>query len=193
MSRELEPDPEMWEALEHGRKLSAILEDFYARVFQDARLSPFFHGVTRQRVVEKQYSFMHQLFTGEPVYFGDRPRNAHHWMVISDELFDYREDLLADCLRRAGLPEHLVRRWRAVDERFRKQVVKSKPFAKKLRGVALPLTGYESIELAVGSCCDGCQAVLDQGASASYHRRTGHTYCVPCMARMQTTRASARP
>lgn len=181
----------MWAALDQGRKLIPILTDFYSRVFEDARLSPFFHGVTKQRVIEKQYSFMHQLFTGERVYFGDRPRNAHHWMVISDELFDYREDLLADCLRRGGLPEHLVSRWRAADEIFRKQIVKSQPKPKKLRGVELPLDGYEAIELAVGSCCDGCQTILEPGVTAKYHLRTGQTYCTTCMTDLQMSRTNA--
>jgi truncated hemoglobin YjbI len=190
---DLEPDPEMWAALEQGEKLSVILEDFYTRVFADPLLAHFFHGVTRQRVIEKQYSFMRQIFTGEQVYFGDRPRNAHHWMVISDELFDYREDLMAECLRRAGVAEHLVERWRSVDEIFRKQIVKSEPFPKKLRGVELPLSGYEALELAVGACCDGCHAVIEPGALVKYHKRTGQTYCTGCMTDRERTRESARP
>jgi truncated hemoglobin YjbI len=177
---DLKPDDEMWSALEHGEKLTRILDDFYGRVYQDPRLAPFFHGVTRERAIEKQYSFLRQIFTGEPIYFGDRPRNAHHWMVISNELFDYREALMEECLRRACLPEPLVQRWRAIEERFRKQIVKSAPFGKKLRGVTLPLEGYESLELAVGACCDGCSEAIEAGARASYHVRTGRTYCAAC-------------
>ncbi len=178
---DLEPDPEMWVALRDGDGLTEILTDFYARVYDDPRLAFFFEGVTKARAIEKQYQFLRQIFTGEPVYFGDRPRNAHHWMVISDELFDHREELMASCLRRYGLPEHLVARWRAVEEIFRKQIVKSVPRGKKLGGVELPFDGHDTVELAVGTLCDGCGAPMDQGTKAEYHVRTGKTYCPSCV------------
>jgi hypothetical protein len=121
-----------------------------------------------------------QIFTGENVYFGDRPRNAHHWMVISDELFDYREDLLADVARRHGVPEHLLERWRDMHEVFRKQIVKDKPFGKKLSGMELPVDGYDSIQVDVGTMCDGCHGEIDAGQTVQYHRRTGQTFCQTC-------------
>jgi len=178
--RGLRPDPELWSALGEGALLTTILTDFYTRVYSDARLAPFFESVSIDRAIEKQWSFLCQIFTGEDVYFGDRPRNAHHWMVISDELMTYREELMASCLRRHGLAEPLVARFRAVEESFRKQIVKDRPRAKKLRGTTLPLDGYEPLELAVGSVCDGCQASVEAGASIRYHRRTGRIRCCDC-------------
>ena len=50
-SNDLKPDPEMWKALEYGEKLTAILTDFYIRVYEDVRLAHFFEGVTRPRAV----------------------------------------------------------------------------------------------------------------------------------------------
>lgn len=170
----------MWAALDGGVKLREILTDFYTRVYADGRLASFFFGVTRDRAIEKQYSFLAQIFTGEPIYFGERPRNAHHWMVISDELFDYREALMEECLQRAGLPEPRIREWRALEEVFRKQIVKHRPVPKKIRGVELPLEGYEGLVLAVGSLCDGCQGPMEPGLAVSYHVRTGRTYCPAC-------------
>ncbi|MBK8996856.1 MAG: CDGSH iron-sulfur domain-containing protein [Myxococcales bacterium] len=178
---DLAPDPEMWQWLDEGKKLRAILQDFYGRVYADGRLAPFFHGVTKQRAVEKQYSFLCEKFTGEACYFGDRPRNAHHWMVISNELFDYREELMEECLRRAGMPEPLVARWRRLEEVFRKQIVKSAPVGRKIRGVELPLHGYEPLALDLDFLCDGCAAEVRQGETVHYHRRTGRTYCVRCV------------
>lgn len=178
---DMRPDPEMWEALEHGRKLERILRDFYDRVFADERLAPFFHGVTKQRAIEKQYSFLMEKFTGDKCYFGDRPRNAHHWMVISEELFDYREELMEQCVRRAGLPEHLVERWRALEEVFRKQIVKDRPFGRKIRGEELPFEGYEVLEMSLDFVCDGCTEEVVAGQQVHYHRRTGRTYCKVCV------------
>ena len=140
-----------------------------------------------QRAIEKQYSFLRQIFTGEPIYFGERPRNAHSWMVISEELFDYREELMEGCLRRHGLPEHLVARWRGVEEIFRKQIVKEKPFGKKIRGVEIPFEGYDSMELSVGALCDGCEGVLEPGTTIRYHRRTGKSYCPTCSPAREAT------
>lgn len=177
----IQPDPEMWQALQEGTLMSRILEDFYTHVFEDERLAPFFEGVTRRRAIEKQFSFMRQLITGEKVYFGDRPRNAHHWMVISNELFDYREQLMVDCLRRHGLAEALVERWRAMEEHFRGDIVKDEPWKRKMGDVELPVDGYEETVLDVGSLCDGCGAEIDAGVEVRYHLRLGSIYCPGCM------------
>jgi truncated hemoglobin YjbI len=178
---DLDPDPELWSALGEGGKLAEILRDFYGRVYEDSRLAPFFKGVTIGRAIEKQYSFLSEKLTGNKLYFGYRPRNAHHWMVISDELFTHREELLESCMRRAGLAEPMVERWRALDEVFRKQIVKSKPYPLKLRGQALPLDGYEALDTVVGSLCDGCEGEIPPRVRAEYHVRTGKLYCHECM------------
>ncbi len=178
---DLQPNPRMWAALRDGVGLSEVLDVFYTRVLKDERMAPFFEGVSKQRIAEKQYSFMRQIFTGERIYFGDRPRNAHSWMVISDELFDYREELLAQCLREYGLSEDLIEEWRAVDEIFRKQIVKTKAFGRKIRGVEAPVDGYERESLSAGTLCDVCSAELNVGTVVSYHRRTGKVFCSACM------------
>lgn len=177
---DLGPDPEMWAALDSGVKLREILSDFYDRVFEDERLMPFFGEVTKDRVIDKQYSFLSDKFTGERRYLGDRPRNAHHWMVISHELFDYREDRMESCLRRAGLAKHLISRWRALEEAFRKQIVKDDPIPRKIRGIELPLEGYDDLLMSVGSICDGCRQEIQSGEMVKYHVRTGKTLCGAC-------------
>ncbi len=178
-----DPDPEMWDALQQGALLSEILTDFYQQVYKDPQLAPFFEDTTKQRAIEKQYNFLRQIFTGENVYFGDRPRNAHHWMVISDELFDYREELMANCLRNHGLAEFLVERWRAVEEIYRKQIVKTKPWNKIIDGVSYPVEGFDEIVLSCGSICDNCQNEVATGEKVRYHVRLGTIYCKSCMDR----------
>src|SRR5512139_2311450 len=180
--REFPPDPEMWAALKEGEVMAAILTDFYTRVFEDPVLSPYFTGVTKQRLIEKVYSFMRQIFTGEKLYFGDRPRNSHHWMVIPDEIFDYREALMASCMRRQGLAEHLIGRWQAIEESYRGDIVKAKPFARVIDGVELPVEGFGHTVLEVGALCDSCERVLDPGEEVRYHLRLGHIYCDACHA-----------
>jgi truncated hemoglobin YjbI len=176
----LAANPGLWVALERGKKLRVILEDFYAEVYRDERLVPFFHATTIEWAIDHQYAFLGEIFSGEPMFFGDRPRNAHHWMVITDELFDYREALMERCLRRHGLAEEHIVAWRAVEEVFRSHIVKSAPFARMRNGVAMPLDGYDRIALDAGGVCDRCEHEIARGGDAWYHVRTGKAFCGTC-------------
>lgn len=179
----IEPEPELWAALGQGPGLKALLEQFYAEVFADPRLAPFFHAVTKQRAIEKQYEFLAALFSGDQKYFGLDPFNAHHWMVISDELFDYREALMERVMRRRGLAEHLVRRWSRIHELFRRELVKATPRGLILAGVEQPAEGYTEETALIATVCDGCAAEVLEGARGRMHVRTGKFFCTHCSAR----------
>lgn len=178
----LRADLELWDALERGPGLMAILRAFYDQAFADARLAPFFHNVTKQRAIEKQYSFLADLFSGEREYFGLRPFNAHHWMIISDELFDYREAMFERCVRDYGLPEHLIQRWNAVHEIFRREIVKSTARGLIIDGVEQVREGYSVVTIEVPTVCDGCEGEVHMGESARMQNRTGELYCERCSA-----------
>lgn len=175
-----EADPEMWSALGEGALLSAILTDFYTRVFEDPILAPYFRGITKDRLIGQVFSFMRDAFKGERLYFGMRPRTSHHWMVISDEIFDHRERLMESVLRHHGLPEHLIQRWRRFEEGFRGDIVKATPWKLVIDGVEMPLDGFGEQELSIGTLCDGCQRAVDAGERVRYHLRLGLTYCAAC-------------
>ncbi|MEJ2391520.1 MAG: group 1 truncated hemoglobin [Gammaproteobacteria bacterium] len=181
----LAPDAEMWQALDEGQLLRSILTDFYTQVYADAALSPFFTGVTIDRIIDKQYSFLRSIFTGEKCYFGDHPKNAHHWMVISDDLFDYRAALLENSMRKHNLPSHLIRRWQKIESVFRKVIVKDTPIPRKVGNQALPLDGYNPITLDVSSLCDCCGSEIPSGTDGYYHRRTGQLNCARCHQRTE--------
>lgn len=181
--RTIAADPELWNALEEGTLLKRILTDFYDRVYEDPRLSPYFHKVTKRRAIEKQYEFLASVFTGKRSFFGLNPFNAHHWMVISDELFDYREALMEEVIGPYQLPPHLVRRWLALHELFRREIVKSTPRGLIVDGVEHDLEGYSEETLSVGSLCDGCGAEMPQGSVGRMHHRTGQLFCARCAAR----------
>lgn len=176
-----DPDPEMWQALEQGKLLTKILQDFYTRVYDDPNLASFFENTTKRRSIEKQYNFLHQLFTGNNVYFGDRPRNAHHWMVISNELFDYRASIMADCLLTHGLSEELIQRWMTMENRYRGEIVKDKPWSRFKFGKEIPMDGYEELTMDSATLCDNCQAEINVGDVVRYHVRIGKVYCQQCM------------
>jgi len=173
-------DPELWKALGEGTLMAEILADFYTRVFEDPVLAPYFRGITKDRLIGQVYSFMRDVLAGERMYFGMRPRTAHHWMVISDEIFDHRERLMEACLRRHGLAEHLVQRWRRVEEGFRADIVKATPWKLVIDGIEMPLDGFGEQELSIGTLCDGCQRAVEAGERVRYHLRLGLTYCATC-------------
>ncbi len=175
-----EPELELWRALDEGPKLTRILRDFYDIAYADARLAPFFHSVTKQRAIEQQHAFLADLFTGKRTYFGLRPFNAHHWMVITDELFDYREALLMEVARSHGLSEAMLRRWTAMHEIFRREIVKGSARGMVVDGEEQALKPPERVVVECASMCDGCEDELPAGADARFHPRGGKLFCMRC-------------
>ncbi|MCK5360409.1 MAG: 2Fe-2S iron-sulfur cluster binding domain-containing protein [Gammaproteobacteria bacterium] len=175
-----EPLPEVWEALQKGDLLQKILDGFYDDVFEDELMAPYFANSTKKRAKEKVYSFYRRLFSGEKIYFGDRPRNSHHWMVITNELYDYRERLLEKHMRKQGLPEDAIRKWQAYEELYRGDIVKSKPRGRMVGNIEAPASGFGKLVMDVGGMCDNCHEEITIGTEVSYHLRTGDTYCPSC-------------
>lgn len=174
------PDPELWSRLGNGKVLRDVLRDFYDIAFEDEQLGPYFAGVTRQRLREKQYSFLRSLMVGTRDYMGQRPRNAHHWMVIPGWLFDYRLELLEDCMRDHGLTEPWIERWHALESFFRNDIVKQTPWPRRIGGSEVLLDGLEEAVLEDGGQCDGCGRIIARGESVSFQLREGRLYCGDC-------------
>lgn len=175
-----EPDPELWMALQDGRLVRQVLEDFYDRVYADPLLSPFFERVTKDRVTDKQYSFMKQCITGEKVYFGQRPRNAHHWMIISDALFDHRQALMLQALQAQNLTPDQIDRWVRIEEHFRADMVKTEVWPRRLGDEEVLTEGFARETLLEATVCDHCGAEIDAGTTVAYHRRLGQVSCRVC-------------
>lgn len=177
-----ETDPLLWQELDHGLKVRAILEDFYRRVYADERLAPFFEGSTMGRAIDKQYSFLQQLMTGERCYFGDRPRNAHHWMVITDDIYDYRQALMHRTQKDHGLSDCQMARWTRLENHYRDDMVKDKPWPRRIGDVEIPLEGFAEETLSEGSICDYCEGIVEAGTTVRYHLRLGKISCPACYA-----------
>lgn len=177
-----QPDPTLWHALGEGRVVRQVLDTFYARVFADPLLSPYFRGLTPGHVAGKQYAFLYKAMTGEDVYFGDNPRDAHHWMVISHALFDHRQALMAQAQREHGLTEEQIARWSRFELPYRADIVKDAPWPRERFGKLQPLAGHEQTRLEVGSVCDSCGEEVAAGAQVLVHLRLGTISCARCQA-----------
>ena len=177
-----DPDPDLsiWQELADGAKVREVLIDFYDRVYADERLSPFFDGVSKSRLVEKQFSFMKYLFTRQHVHFGQRPRNLHHWMVISDDLMDHRRHILDATFRDHGLTDEQRHVWHMYEEKFRNDIVKDKPWPIKIGDEFVDLESFDKETLGCATICDHCGEPVDAGVEVLYHRRTGKISCPNC-------------
>lgn len=183
-----EPAPWLWMALtEPVDKVRKVLEDFYAAVYADPALAPFFERITQDRVTGKQYSFLKQCLTGEKIYMGDRPRNAHHWMVISDELMDHRQALMHTALVANGLTEEQISHWVRIEEHFRADIVKSEVWPKRIGDEELSTEGFAQEILLDATVCDHCGAEIAAHTLVTYHRRLGQVSCSACASGLVVT------
>jgi ferredoxin/truncated hemoglobin YjbI len=181
LKTKLPTDPQLWQELDEGKRVRQILDAFYAKVFADERLAPYFQHTTAHHVAGKQYAFLYESMTGEDVYFGDNPYNAHHGMVISDALFDHRQHLMLETLEEHGLSDDQIRRWTAFEEPYRPQIVKAQVMPRiGNAGVETRPDGFGEETLTEGSVCDHCGAAIAAGTVVLYHRRLGSISCPAC-------------
>lgn len=185
-------DPGLWAELKEGQTVRRVLEDFYDRVYADPVLSPFFGRVTKDRVTDKQYSFMKQCVTGEKVYFGDRPRNAHHWMIISEALFDHRQSLMLQALQASELTPEQIRRWVRIEEHFRPDMVKTEAWPRRVGDEDIFTEGFASETLSEATVCDHCGGEIAAGTTVAYHRRLGQVSCRVCASGLPPHASSAQ-
>ena len=176
------PDPELWAALDEGRIARQVFEAFYAKVYADEQLAPFFAKVTMARAIDKQFSFFKQCVTGEKSYMGDRPRNAHHWMIITHDLFDHRQRLMRETLQAQGLSDALVARWQRFEEYFRPDLVKSSVWPRQVGDTLVMQHGFCTEVLGEASLCDHCGAEVAAGQTVQLHQRLGTIACMACSA-----------
>lgn len=173
-------DESMWARLEDGAVIKRVLDDFYIEVYQDPILSPYFYKVTKEWAASKQYAFLVDAFGNKREYFGANPFNAHHWMIIQDWVFDYREDLFTKYLHKHGVDEDIQRRWLWYHEIFRREIVKSKVRGLIIGGEERRVQGFTDERIDVATLCDGCQGEINEGEYARLHHLSGHLFCLGC-------------
>lgn len=162
---EVRPDPAWYASIGGDATVQRALALFYDRVFADPIIGHHFRTSDKEMLKAKQFGFMKRCFTGErDAYIGQRPRNAHHAMVISDAEFDHREALMRDALRDVGLAQVQIDRWIAVEELFRRQIVKSAPQPLYYRGFETYWAHEPKPErLECASVCDVCGGEVEAG------------------------------
>lgn len=174
------PDLVLWHQLDHGRLVRRVLETFYQKVYADPLLQPFFERVSMERVIGKQYSFLMQCMTGDNVYIGERPKNAHHWMVIPEALFEHRQQLMAQAQREHGLSPDQMAGWARYEEHFRADIVKHAPWPRRMGDQVIDTERYDTITLDEATVCDHCGAEIAANSTVRFHVRLGQVGCQRC-------------
>ncbi|MCB0419847.1 MAG: group 1 truncated hemoglobin [Bdellovibrionales bacterium] len=104
-----------------------VNEIFYDKIYDHPWMSLYFKEIDKEFITKQQTDFIIGALGGPKKYGGRMPSNAHTHMVITDELFDLRQQLLIEALNEAHAPEILTNFWLKIDEAFRGAIVQSDP------------------------------------------------------------------
>ncbi|MBT4762587.1 MAG: group 1 truncated hemoglobin [Bdellovibrionaceae bacterium] len=102
-----------------------VVKIFYDEVFKDPWIGQFFEGHDQEHLEKQQADFMIQSMGGPRAYSGKFPKPAHQHMLISDELFEYRHEMLDRALKESGASDDFRIEWMRLDSAFKKAIVKT--------------------------------------------------------------------
>ena len=97
---------------------------FYDKAYAHPWLSKYFTDKPQEVLENQQTDFMVQLMGGPKAYGGKSPKSAHQHMVISDELFELRAQMLSDSIKEAGINDNLREEWLEADRTLKRALVK---------------------------------------------------------------------
>jgi len=115
---------DLYNELKDKNIIRKINDRFYEKVYKHPWLSQFFAAVEQDFISAQQSDFIVGAIGGPKLFSGRFPSNAHPHMLITDELFDLREQLLIEAMDEIGAPEKLQIAWLRIDESFRRVIVK---------------------------------------------------------------------
>ena len=104
--------------------LKKVSKVFYDKVYKDQWIGKYFQHIEQERIEAQQIDFMTQSLGGPKVYCGRLPGPTHQNMFISEELFELRQKYLIEALDESNASEELKQRWLAIDEAFKRKIVK---------------------------------------------------------------------
>lgn len=104
--------------------LRKVHKIFYDELFQHPWIRPYFTDKPQEVLENQQTDFMAQLMGGPRCYGGKTPKMAHQHMHIVEEMFDIRNDVLSDAIKKAGIADDLREEWLAADRSLKQAVVK---------------------------------------------------------------------
>ncbi len=104
--------------------LQLVSKIFYDKIYAHPWIGQYFKEIDQSFIESQQVDFMADALGGPKQYLGKFVPKAHAHMLINEELFQLREQLLNEAFAEAGACEALVKKWNKIDRAFKAKVVK---------------------------------------------------------------------
>ncbi len=117
-------DKSLYDRLGGKQTLERVHKTFYDLAYAHPWLSKYFTDKPQRVLEEQQTDFMSYLIGGPNRYAGKTPKMAHQHMVITEELFEVRRQLLSDAIKQERISDALREEWLAADGALKKALVK---------------------------------------------------------------------
>ena len=111
--------------------LEKIAKSFYDKIYKHPWIGKYFENIPQDHIERQQVDFAQGLLKGPVAFSGRMPKDAHMHMVINDELFDLRNQILRETLEEYSVSKDLIELWINIDASFRKVIVKNHDQAQK--------------------------------------------------------------
>lgn len=115
----------LFERLGGRSVIERVHKIFYNKIYAHPWLGLFFKEIDQIHIESQQTEFMMMLFGGPKIYGGRMPIDAHEHIMISEELFTQRRELLRESLQEAGILEGEANEWLNIDGAFKKVLIKN--------------------------------------------------------------------
>ena len=107
--------------------LKIVSKVFYDKIYKDPWIGKYFAQVSQEHIEKQQVDFMAEALGGPNAYYGAFVPEAHKHLMISEELFELREQYLFESFDECNASAALRERWLKIDRAFRHAVVKRSP------------------------------------------------------------------
>jgi hemoglobin len=104
--------------------LETVHKIFYDKLYAHPWLGQLFSHVSQPLIEAQQSDFMSYLMGGPKIYSGRMPIDAHMHILITEEMFALRHELLRESLQEAAVSEQESKEWLAIDLAFKKVLLK---------------------------------------------------------------------
>lgn len=104
--------------------LQRVVKTFYDKVYLHPWLKLYFKNTPQEHIERQQVDFMIGALGGERVYSGRNPKDAHPHIMITEEVFELRNQLLIEALKEEKASEELVERWLQIESAFKNSIIK---------------------------------------------------------------------
>jgi len=131
-----------------GGRPSLILINkiFYDKVYKHPWLKQYFQQVPQQHIEDQQVDFMQKVLGGENLYVGKAPPVAHMHILINEEIFQVRKQLLEEAFIEAGAKQALIDKWLTLDDSFKRVIFKDSAAQCKRRFKTDPILDFPNPE-----------------------------------------------